>query len=293
MSKNIGILGGDLRIVFLSKMLAEDGYTIYTYGIENIDYYNCKIIKCETIEEMSKYCNCIISGIPFSKDGVYINSPFSSKEILISSVLNDLANKTLIAGSIKKELKEEFYKNKIKIIDLMDYESLTILNVIPTVEGAIQVAMENTDFTINDSKCLVLGFGRIAKLLSKRLKDLGANVSCMARKEKDLAWIKAYGYKEIHINNLIENLNKYDIIFNTVPAVILNDEKLKFLKDKNKDVKLIELASKPGGIDIEKAKEYNIKTIEALGLPGKVAPLTTAKYIKQTLKNIDELQYIF
>ncbi len=282
MNKSLGILGGDLRIIFLSELLANDGYNIYTYGIENAKKTNLNINECKKIEEISKFCNTIISGIPFSKDGILVNAPFSTNKINIEEVLNTLENKTLIAGAIKQDIKEKAYKSKVNAVDLMDDESLTILNVIPTVEGAIQVAMESTDFTIHNSKCLVLGFGRIGKLLSNQLKKMGSKVSCMARKDRDLAWIRAYGYKEIHIDDLSKNLNDYDIIFNTIPTLILDKEKLNLLKNKNTII--IELASKPGGIDTEKAKEYNIKVIEAQGLPGKVAPLTSAKYIKETLE---------
>ncbi len=281
---NIGILGGDLRIIFLSQMLAKDGYNVYTYAIEKSDFSIANIIKCKTINEMCKFCDNIISAIPFSKDGIYINSPFSNKQIKIEEVLKILTNKKLIAGVVKEEIKEK--AKEIDLIDIMEDERFTILNVIPTVEGAIQVAMENTDFTIRDSRCLILGFGRIGKLLSKTLKDLGANVSCMARKEKNLGLIKLYGYKDIHVDNSAENLNKYDIIFNTIPALILDDEKLRLLKENNNNVTIIELASNPGGIDFKKAEEYEIKVIKALGLPGKVAPLTSAKYIKETLEKI-------
>ncbi len=286
MKNNIGILGGDLRIAFLCKILDKDGYKVYTYGMENYNFLNDNILKCQTIDEVFKNCENIISGIPFSKDDTYINTVFGNKKIEIKYVLEKLKNKTLIAGAVTKETKEKAYQNKVNLIDLMENESFTIMNVIPTVEGAIQIAMENTEFTINNSNCLVLGFGRIGKLLSKQLYNLGAHVSCMARKDKDLAWIKVYGYKGIHINNLSENLNECDIIFNTVPSLILDDEKLKILKNNNAHITIIELASKPGGIDLEKAKEYNIKTILAQGLPGKVAPYTSAKYIKEALDKI-------
>lgn len=281
---NIGILGGDLRIIFLSQLLAEGGYKVYTYGIEKNDVSNENIIKCETITELCENCDNIISGIPFSRDESYIDTPFSDKKIKVDDTLKLLTNKKLITGAIKQELKEKY--KEINIIDLMGNEAFTVLNVIPTVEGAIQVAMENTEFTIHDSNCLVLGFGRLGKLLSKTLKELGANVSCMARRDKDLSWIKALGYKGIHINDLANGLSNVDIIFNTVPAIVLKERELKTLKEQSKNVIVIELASSPGGVDLDKAKEYGIKIVKAQGLPGKVAPITAAKYIKETLEKI-------
>lgn len=282
--KQVGIIGGDLRIVRLAEMLAKDNYKIYTYGLEKYKF-NRNILKCKQIEEINNNCKYIISGMPFSKNEIHIITPFSDEQIEINKIFRILTNKTLIAGAVNSNIKKIAKENKINIIDLMNIEELTILNVIPTVEGAIQIAMEQTEFTIHSSKCLILGFGRIGKLLAKNLKALGAEVYCMARKDSDLAWIKAYGYKEISLNNLKENLHiKYDIIFNTIPAMVLDAKKLELIE--NKETLIIELASNPGGIDFEKTEEYNIKAIRAMGLPGKVAPLTAAKYIKETLDAI-------
>lgn len=290
MSKKIGIIGGDLRIIKLAEILAKEDYFIYVYALEKanvetaISYsQRSNVVKCKSINEVCRTCDNIISGIPFSKDGIHVYAPFSNDKLEVENLLEEVQNKTLIAGAIKLEIKQK--AKKVNIIDLMENECLTIQNIIPTVEGAIQIAMEETEITINNSKCLVLGYGRIGKLLCKTLKDMGAKVSCMARKEKDLTWINTYGYKPVNINNLEEELEcKYDIIFNTIPSLILDSKKLELIK--NRETLIIELASLPGGIDFDKANEYNIKVIKALGLPGKVAPYTAARYIKETLEKI-------
>ena len=67
---------------------------------------------------------------------------------------------------------------------------------------------------------------------------------------------------------------------------------MKFAKDRinkmNEKSIFIDLASKPGGIDIEYAKEKDINIILALSLPGKVAPVTAAMHLKETIGNILE-----
>ncbi|MEG0570666.1 MAG: dipicolinate synthase subunit DpsA, partial [Oscillospiraceae bacterium] len=73
------------------------------------------------------------------------------------------------------------------------------------------------------------------------------------------------------------------LVFNTVPAQILGEDVLRRVE---KDCVLIDLASKPGGIDFEIAKKLNIKAIWALSLPGIVAPITAAQIIYDTVKNI-------
>ena len=165
----------------------------------------------------------------------------------------------------------------------MDREELVVLNTISTAEGAIQIAMEETTRTIHESNVLVLGVGRVGKILANMLKGIGANVFCEARKNVDLAWIKAYGYEPIRLNELENSLGKFNIIINTIPSIILEEKQLEKV---NKDCLIIDLASNPGGIDRNSAKKLGIKTIWALSLPGKVAPLTSAEFIKDTIYNI-------
>ena len=71
--------------------------------------------------------------------------------------------------------------------------------------------MEETQRTLHGSNVLVMGFGRIGKVLAKMLDGIGAKVYCEARKNEDISWIKAYGYNPIHLNDLDENV-KFSLI---------------------------------------------------------------------------------
>lgn len=285
MSKNFFVIGGDLRVVKLVKILA-DKNVVYTYGLEKskeIDG-NENIIKCKKIDEEVLYKNKIVIGpIPFSKDGSNIYAPYKDNEIEIKEVFKRIRGKQLIAGSIKDEIYKIAKEDDIKITDLLQNEKLAILNCISTAEGAIEIAIRETDRIIHGSNILVLGFGRIGKVLSKKLQGLSVNVTCAARKQEDLAWIKAYGFNEIDINDMREKLSKFDIIFNTVPHQILTKDKFDYI---NPNCTIIELATPPGGIDRTAADEKNIKVIDALALPGKVAPTTTAKFMKDLIFEI-------
>ena len=277
--KNISIIGGDLRVVKLVDMLNADGYNVYTYGLEqaNID----DIQKCKSIEEVSEKSDIIVSSIPFTSDGVNVNTPFSKNKISIEEVAKYIKGKTFIAGRIEEELYQKF--SETKVIDLLKREELTVLNTIATAEGTIQIAMEESTKTLHGSKILVMGFGRVSKILSNMLKGIGAEVYCETRTTVNCAWIKAYGYNPILLDELDEELNKFDVIINTIPHIILNKERLKKVK---KDCIIIDIASNPGGVDRNSAKELGIKMIWALSLPGRVAPITSAEFIKETLENI-------
>ncbi|MBO5412915.1 MAG: dipicolinate synthase subunit DpsA [Clostridia bacterium] len=283
--KKIAVIGGDLRIVKLVEMFAKDGYEISTYGLEKAESItNIKNVKqCSDIQEAVKDTQIVIGPIPLSSNNVQINTPFSEKTVTLEEIANIIEGKTFIAGNIKKELYDLTEGKNVEIIDLLDREELVVLNTISTAEGAIQIAMEETTRTIHGSNILVLGYGRVGKILANMLKGIGANVYCEARKNVDLAWIKAYGYEPIRLNELDEKLNKFNIIINTIPSMILDEEKIKLL---NEDCLIVDLASNPGGVDRTAAKKYGIKTIWALSLPGKVAPLTSAEFIKDTIYNI-------
>lgn len=285
MDKNLCVIGGDLRIVKLVEILVNDGYTVYTYALEEAESLNQfeKVIQCKSMVDAIASSNIVIGPIPLSSNKVDINTPFSKDNISIEELLAKLDGKKFIAGSIGEEIIKLSENKNIEIIDLMQREELTVLNTISTAEGAIQIAMQETLSTIHGSNVLVLGFGRIGKILSKMLNGIGARVSCEARKESDIAWIKAYGYNPVHLNVLEEHIGEYDIIINTIPYVILDSDKLSKVK---KDCLIVDLASNPGGVDREAARQIGIKTIWALALPGKVAPITSAEFLKETIYNI-------
>ena len=251
------IIEGDKRNINIKKMYEDEGK-----ALENF-----------------LYANYIIAPTPFSKDGVNV----TGTDIKCEEILQWCENKILFSGAIPKAVKEQLDKENIKYYDLMEYDELAILNAIPTAEGAIKIAMEKTDITLCGADILVLGFGRIGKVLSKMLLGIGANVYCEARKTKDLAQIKSMGYNDVDLKDLDNYLSKFDYIFNTVPYMILDKTRLDLVK---KDVCIIDLASKPGGVDFEYAKEININASLELALPAKIAPKSSAIYFKQIIDKI-------
>ncbi len=285
MKHKFAIIGGDLRIIKLVEMLANEENEIYVYGLEKADDIKNKqnIIHCDSIKKAIQNVEIVIGPIPFSSNGITINAPFSEKDITVREMMHAINAKVLIAGGISPEVYGMANDEYIEIIDIMKREELAVLNTIATAEGTIQIAIENTNKILHGSEVLILGFGRIGKVLARKLAGLSVKVTCAARKDEDLAWIEAYGHKSTNINSIGENLGQYDIIINTVPHMILNQERLQYLKE---DCLLIDLASNPGGIDKKAVKDKKIKFVWALSLPGKVAPTTSAEFIKETINNI-------
>ena len=283
MEKSITVVGGDLRIVKLVEMLDNDGYKVYTYGLENSEELlnRERVEMCPTLEEAVAASKIVVGPVPLSSDRRRLSTPFGRNNVELTEFIDSLKGKYLIAGNIG--IKEELDSKGIQYTDLLKREEFSVLNTIATAEGTIQIAMEETQRTVHGSNILVMGFGRIGKVLAKMLDGIGAKVYCEARKNEDISWIKAYGYNPVHLNDLNENLNKFDIIINTIPFQILDALRLDLVK---KESIIIDLASNPGGVDRKAAREKGLKVIWALSLPAKVAPLTSAEFIKETLYHV-------
>lgn len=279
--KKIGVVGGDLRIVELAKMLANDKFEVLAYGMEKAKFPGIKITN--TIEECVKDADIVVGPLPISSNAQDVNMPFSYNKLSIKEFITKLSGKTVIAGAIKPEMYELAKENKVNLIDIVKREELAVLNAISTAEGALQIAISETSKNLHGNKVLVMGFGRIGKILAKMLDGIGAKVSCEARKTTDLAWIQAYGYERINLIDLKEHLGEFDIIFNTIPYMVLNKE---YLKETKEDALIIDLASNPGGVDREAVKQLKRKFIWALSLPGKVSPITSAQFMQETLYNM-------
>ncbi|NLY43612.1 MAG: dipicolinate synthase subunit DpsA [Clostridiaceae bacterium] len=287
MKKNFALIGGDMRQVKMANSLLKDGYAVKVFGFNNIELGD-NITQASSVQEAIEQANVIVAPLPCSLDNETINAPFCNEKIYINDLFKQMTkNQLFVGGKISDKILKLSKVYNIYTVDYFEREELMVLNAIPTAEGAIQIAMEELPITLHNSNCLVLGFGRIGKILSKMLAGIGANVTVEARKYEDLAWIKSYGYNGIHLNDLRNYISQFDVIFNTVPSVILNMELLSNIK---KDCLVIDLASKPGGVDFDMARDLGIKTIWALSLPGKVAPNTAGEIIKDTILNIiDEL----
>jgi len=283
---SFAFIGGDPRQLPVIRQLSDAGHEIRTFGLEQAEFANPEIQHCQSIAECITQADVVALPLPYSTDSEWILTKLSNRTVSVKDVIDAMDKKQLLlAGRADSYLKALAELHHIRLVDYMQREELSVLNTVPTVEGAIAIAMEQTPYTIHQSRCLVLGYGRIGKLLSHSLQALGAVVHVSARKHSDLAWIKAYAMTGIHHSELESVIGNYDIIFNTVPSMILDFPMLAKIPP---DCLIIDLASSPGGVDFKTAKDLGKTVLQALSLPGKVAPETAGTIIKDTIVNILE-----
>lgn len=142
-----------------------------------------------------------------------------------------------------------------------------------TAEGAIASAMAASDRAIHGSQCIVVGWGRIGKALTRRLLLLGAKVTVLTRRAEICGEVNASGAECVHSSAAALVIPEHKFIFST-PAVMTIDEKV--LKVTDRDAVIVDLASAPYGVDLDAAAKLGRKAWREPGLPGRYCPVNAA-----------------
>lgn len=273
----IAVLGGDARQVFAADRLAEQGAQVRTWGLCGIPE---RAVACDTPEEAVRNADLLLLPLPLTKDRLQINGTELSMVALLGLLREGMK---VFCGRPEDCFVHEANSRGVSVIDYSQDEIFMIRNAQPTVEGAVAIAMQELRRTIYGSSALVVGYGRIGKLLADLLVRMGADVTVAARKPTDLAVAGLHGCRTLLIPCGQEEGSRfpiperrYHLLFNTVPVCLLDERVLSAL---HQDTVLIDLASAPGGIDYDAANRLRLKTVVALSLPGKVAPVTAGEII--------------
>ena len=277
---DIWLIGGDRRQVRLAGLLAEDGHSVHTLGLGPATGG----VREERELTGAALADCVVLPLPVAAPGGRLNAPLAEEPLSLEGVFAALRPGQIIcAGRVDDATQAMARDRGLVLHDYFAREELAVANAVPTAEGAIQIALEEMPVTLHGSRALVIGYGRLGRALAPRLAGLGAKVSVAARKYADLAWAEGFGFGTEHTGELKGWLCGYDLVVNTAPALVLGKEELEELKP---ECVVIDLAPPPGGLDFAAAKALGVKAVQALSLPGKVAPATAAAYLRSTICHI-------
>lgn len=262
--KSVLICGGDKRQLYIREMLLKDGFDVSSCALGLFDDVS--------VERIGEF-DVVIFPVPVSLDGFCLNAPMLNSKMALDDIFHLLSSTQIVLGGMCGGI-------GYNMTDYYDTEEVKVKNAVPTAEGAIQIAMENSEATLYKSRCLVIGCGRIGKVLARLLKGMGAKVTVSSRREGERALLEVMGINAIRTESIVDSVGGYDIIFNTVPKTVIGCEALGKI---GKSVPIIELASKPYGIDMAAAKAMGRKVIIASGLPGKLSPISAAEILKESI----------
>jgi len=221
------------------------------------------------------------------KEVVFLFAPLTEIDLVMAEKIPNMAK--VFCFRIQEKAAESFIYKDVKVYNYFDDEILAMKNAYLTAEGTLKLVIENTEISLKDLSVLVLGYGRVGKCVTDILNKNDCKTAVAVRNIQDTALASIHAAAVFDFKSYEKYLNQFDVIINTVPALIIKKRQLAKVKQ---DCLIIDLASKPGGIDFETAKEMEINTIHALGIPGKTSPKTAGKYILESVFQLLEKEQL-
>jgi dipicolinate synthase subunit A len=283
--KHVVFVGGDARQLEVIKSCIQLDAKVSLIGYDNLRSPFSGATLQELNSDYLRQADILVLPVMGTDEQGMIMSVFTSKEILLTEEhIQSLPKHAIVfVGIASSHLKNMCERHAIRLLALMERDDVAIYNSIPTVEGALMMAIQNTDITIHGSVCIVLGLGRVGMSLARTLHAIGARVRVGVRDSDDMARAFEMGLEPFDISALSIKVMDADIIFNTIPSVVVTAAVMMRIPH---DVLIIDLASVPGGVDYAYAKKRGIKAILAPSLPGIVAPKTAGRILVNTMMQL-------
>ncbi len=264
------VLGGDARQIYCAGRLSlEPGIKTHTLYLKEDDD------KCMD----SAKPDVIVLPYVTLKDG-RISCPLVSESVDFDEVLKYVKTGTKVfAGMLPSDKADEIILAGGEVFDWFADEDLTLKNASLTADGAAQIIVGKSHSAVSGSKILILGWGRVAKACAKLFRAMGAEVAVSARRRSARLDCVLNGYKSVEFIDQ-KAIGEADVIVNTVPCNVINSEELKAMRQ---GCWILELASKPYGVDFSLAKDMNREVVLGAGLPGKYTPESAGRYMAESV----------
>lgn len=264
----------DKRLRAICHKLAENGYCIGIAGCTLPSGMPKDTRLYPNYREALRESDIVLLPLPSLRGG---RIAFSEEEIPFSEFLSLLRPGTvLLCGMLPQERCDEAEEKGITVYDYYDSEEVKRRNAVLTAEGALSIAMQELPIALAEVRAAVVGCGRIGNELCKMLRAMGAKVTAVARRAESLTAAGALGCETVLMDaDALRSLTRgYDVVFTTVPSRIFTAEILwgAGLLSYGRKTLYVDLSSSPGSFDPAAAREYGIRLLWALSLPGKYAP---------------------
>lgn len=273
------VIGGDKRTEHLAAQLLRDGHRLRSFALERAALPP-EISRESCLQSCVYGADCVLLPLPAERGG-RLHAPLSAEELGMPALIEALwPGQLLIGGALREETVTAALRGGLRVADLLRQPALAVGNAALTAEGAIGRLIEHSERALWGGRALVLGWGRIGRILALRLSALGAQVTVAARSARDRAMAEALGCAAADYAGLDGILGDFDFIVNTVPARVLTEGMLCLIRP---DALLLELASPPGGFDRTLAQNIGLHAVAAPGLPGETAPEAAALLLQKAV----------
>lgn len=265
-----------MRQVYLAEILEKRGYQVTRYGLTGESKE-----ESSSLEECLDTAQVVAAPMPFLKESaVFVKNP--EKRIMPQKLLLHIRpGSILFAGGIPKEYEKQAKEKGIICVDYLKDAYTAAKNTIATAEGSLAEAIIHSPGNLTGSRCLVIGYGRCGSTLTTYLKQLSCAVFVVEKEETQRGKAQIFADRVLEGTELPKYLGNVQYIFNTAPALVLCRAFLEYIQ---KDTLILDLASSPGGVDYEAAKQRQLQVLQLPGLPGRYAPRASAEILAEAIE---------
>jgi dipicolinate synthase subunit A len=280
----VAVVGGDLRMLEHMRRARAAGATVQHYGFIPGAAEAAGQPQAASLAEAvsgAKIISCPIPGV--GTDGSLFAKYTDEPLLMTSEVLKGAAPGALMFTYRDTPQLIEWAKGTPAIvIGYGEEDELCILHAIPTAEGAIKVAVENTEETLLGMPVLCFGLGRVGMSVAQAFGAMKARVTLTARNPAQLARAYSMGFEPVHLSKLIERIDQFALIVSSSSGRVVTRE---IIERTRTDVVIMDLCSPPGSVDFDAAKALNRKVVWARAQAG-TAPRSAGGHEWQVLMRV-------
>lgn len=275
---SLAVIGGDQRQKWMASTLKQHAVLSAVYAVPDYSV-SAPVISLDDPAHLCQY-TCIVGPVPFARNG-NVTLPPTASPLSLKLLVQILQPGQIIAGgNLPAALVEQCNRRQIATYDFMQSPTLALANAEITAEGMLAILLQQTPYILQNTPLLLLGYGRCGMMLAQKLTALGCQVNICEADPVKRGLACALGFSVLTPEALPAILSNCELLVNTVPALILTYDLLQLLP---KNAMLFELASAPGGIDQEAAKQLELYYQNCPGLPGHTAPQTAGELLAKDL----------
>lgn len=143
-SLTLAVIGGDERQVFLASLALADGHAVRTFALDRANIEGAAV--CSDAASCTEGADAVLLPVPVMQGDGLLRAPLARTETDVMQVLDAIpAGVPAFGGAVPFRLHARAVQCGVRLIDYLSREELAIRNAVPTCEGALQLAMEQTD----------------------------------------------------------------------------------------------------------------------------------------------------
>lgn len=271
----IAVVGGDRRQTAAARALAAAGLRVRVACLPDVP-------DADPLEALSGADAWLLPPTPVPPDGTVGEGP-CAVQVGPSTLRRLRPGARVLCGRMAPAVRAEAERAGHVVVEYAERDDFATANAELTAEGALAHTILATGAAIAGCRMTVLGYGRCGQAVARKAAAWGAHVTVVARSSDARRRAGQLGFSTCDFAAAGGALAESAVVVNTVPALVLDDERLASVDPR---AYVLDLASAPGGVDWEAARRRRIRAEPLLGVPGRLLPDTAGRIVARVALSV-------